>query len=261
MVDKQREKDIRKARIKKGVTILKFILLLGIVIGLPLYIFLCHGDWIATMRDLDKVRELMAEYKTESVFIYLGAQILQIIISVIPGQALQIAGGFMFGFFLSLLLSLVGACIGTVITYYLGDILGRDFMHLFFDEKTLNRYIDHLNSKKAATIVFLIYLIPGIPKDVVSYAAGASEIKLKPFLLLSLVGRLPGMMGSLLIGKQIYHGSYTGAIVIAIIAAVAFVVGILTRKRLMKWFDKAYDKIYEVDKEEETEKEEEKTEE
>jgi uncharacterized membrane protein YhiD involved in acid resistance len=72
-------------------------------------------------------------------------------------------------------------------------------------------------------------------------------MKLRPFLMLSLVGRLPGMIASLLIGKQIFEGDYHIAIIIAAIAAVAFILGLIFRKRLMEKFDKVYTKIYAYD--------------
>lgn len=242
------EKAARRAKLKKLFTILKLAALLLIIIAVPLYILLCHRDWLDTMRDLDQIRLIISQYKgIEAAFVYLAAQIIQIIISVIPGQALQIAAGFMFGFLIALGLSIVGAVIGTIITYYLGKVLGRDAMHLIFGEEQINKYVEQMNSRRAAAIVFLIYLIPGIPKDVVSYAAGISSMRLRPFLLLSLTGRLPGMIASLLIGKQIFEGDYRAAIIVAVIASVAFILGVVFRKRLMAWFDKTYTRIYAYD--------------
>lgn len=241
-------KENRKAKLKKYLTIAKFSLLVLIIIAVPLYLFLCHRDWLLMMKDLNLVRALIDNYKgPEAVFVYFCAQVIQIIISVIPGQALQIAAGFMFGFPLAFLVSVIGAVIGTVITYYLGKVLGKDAMHLLFGEETINNYVARMNSRRAAAIVFLIYLIPGIPKDVVSYAAGVSSMKLRPFLFLSLAGRLPGMIGSLLIGRQVYTGDYHIAIIIGIVAVVAFTLGVIFRKRLMDWFDKAYVRIYAAD--------------
>lgn len=240
--------DAHRAKLKKLFTVLKLLALLLIIVAVPVYILVFHQDWLAVMSDLDQMRALIAQYKgIEAAFIYVAAQIIQIIISVIPGQALQIAAGFMFGFPIALGLSVIGAIVGTVITYYLGKVLGRDAMHLIFGEEQISRYVAQMNSRKAAAIVFLIYLIPGIPKDVVSYAAGVSSMKLRPFLLLSLVGRLPGMIASLLIGKQIFDGDYHVAIIIAVIATVLFILGLVFRKRLMAWFDKAYTKIYAYD--------------
>ena len=127
------KKAARRAKLKKLFTILKFVTLILIIAAVPVYILVFHQDWIAQMQDLDQVRRAIADYNgLEAPFIYIGAQIIQIIISVIPGQALQIAAGFMFGFPVALGLSVIGAALGTVITYYLGKVLGRDAMHLLF---------------------------------------------------------------------------------------------------------------------------------
>ena len=165
-------------------SILKLLLLAAIVAGIPLYIYLVHGDWLRRFEDVQEVVAFLEQYETESIPIYLGMQVLQIVISVLPGQVFQIAAGYMYPFWLALLLALTGAVIGTAITFGLAKLLGQDFLHLFFGEEKISYYIERLNSKRAYTLVFLIYLIPGIPKDVVSYAAGASEMRFKPFLIL-----------------------------------------------------------------------------
>ena len=242
-MDKHRKDKIHK-RIKVISTILKFALLLLIIIGLPLYIYFFEPQLIDSMSSMENVNALFEHYHAESIIVYIGAQILQIIICVIPGQWLQFAAGYMYGFWLGFLYSIIGAAIGSVVTYYLAKLLGRDAMHLIFGEARINEFIHKLNSKKAIVIVFLIFLIPGVPKDLCNYAAGISEMKLKPFLTVSLVGRSPGMMGSLLIGRQIEAGNYTGAIVVAAVAVVLCVVGIIMRKRLTGWMDKAYDRLY-----------------
>ena len=107
----------------------------------------------------------------------------------------------------------------------------------------MSYYIERLNSKKMYAIVFFLYLIPGIPKDMVSYAAGVSEIKFKPFLIISALGRLPGMIGCLLMGYMIMEENYTGAIVIGFFAVAAFCVCIALRKKIQVLLDRFYEKI------------------
>ena len=146
----------------------------------------------------------------------------------------------MYGFWLGYLFSLAGAFLGTIITYYVAKILGHDAMHLIFGEEKIQKMLVNLNSKKAVVLVFLIFLIPGVPKDLCNYVAGLSEMKLKPFLVVSLIGRSPGMMGSLLIGRQIYSGGYVSAAVIAAIAIVLCILGVVFRKKLTILLDKFY---------------------
>lgn len=231
-------------KIKLFSTVLKFGLLLFILVGLPLYIYFYQPQVIDNMSSLENVNAFFSQYKTQSIFVYIGAQIAQIVICVIPGQWLQFAAGYMYGFWMGFLFSLIGAALGSVITYYLAKLLGRDAMHMIFGEAKINEFIHKLNSKKAIIVVFLIFLIPGVPKDLCNYAAGISEMKLKPFLIVSLVGRSPGMMGSLLIGRQIQAGDYTGAIIIAVIAVILCVLGVIMRKQLTKWLDAAYNRLY-----------------
>lgn len=237
------KKDKLRKRYKTISAILKLLLLLFILIGLPLYIYFCQHQIIEQFSSIEKIEAFFAEYKTQSIFYYLALQIIQVVICVIPGQGLQFAAGYMYGFWMGYVWSLVGAFIGTVISYYLAKILGHDAMHMIFGEERIKELLIAFNSKKAMVLVFLFYLIPGLPKDLCSYVAGLSEMKLKAFLIISLVGRSPAMMGSLLIGRLVDIGGYTGAIVIAAIAVILFSAGVILRKRVLVWIDIAYDKL------------------
>ncbi len=230
--------------IRLTLTILKFSIFVLIIVGIPLYLFFFHWDWIQQFQSVEEVGAFFSQYKTLSVFLYIGTQILQIIISVIPGQGLQFAAGAFYGFWLGYFFSIIGAVLGTVGAYYLAKLLGRDAIHLFFGEEKIQRFIHRINSKRGVLIIFLIYLVPGAPKDLCNYAAGLSEMKLKPFLIISLVGRSPGMMMSLLIGKKLIDGGYTVAIIVASVALVLFIVGLIFRKKIMGISDRAYEKLH-----------------
>jgi uncharacterized membrane protein YdjX (TVP38/TMEM64 family) len=91
--------------------------------------------------------------------------------------------------------------------------------------------------------LFVIFLIPGIPKDIFTYAAGVSEVRIRSFLLLSLIGRTPAMMGSIMMGSMFYNGSYFGLIALGIAAVILFIAGILNRDELMRWTDRAYSRM------------------
>lgn len=241
-MDDERKKRLRK-KVKIVSAILKLALFMVILIGIPVYIYFFHRDLINEFSSLENVQNFFAQYKTESIFVYIIAQILQIVICIIPGQWLQFAAGYMYGFWLGYLFSVIGAAIGSIITYYIAKVLGHDAMHLIFGEKRIKEMVEKLNSKKAIIIIFLIFLVPGVPKDMCNYVAGLSEVKLKPFLIVSLIGRSPGMMGSLLIGRQIGTGGYVSAGVIAAVAVLMFVLCIIFRKRLADLLNRGYDRL------------------
>jgi len=237
------KKDRIQKRIKLISVMLKFSLLLVIVVGAPLYIWFFHQDMIRQFSDIDDVKELFAQYKTAGIFVYIGLQMLQIIISLIPGQALQFAAGLLYGFWAGLLISLVGAVAGTMVTYYLAKLLGQEALHVLFGKRNIEENLKKINSKKGYILVFLIYLIPGVPKDLCSYAAGLSNMKLSAFLILSTAGRTPGMMGSLLIGREVGEGDYTSVVIIGVVAVVLFVLGIIYHSKLTNYIDRAYDRL------------------
>ncbi len=244
-----RTKDEVKDNLKKAkktkvlLSVLKLTLLLIIVIAIPAYVIFFHRDFLLQFRSFDDVLAFLQHYHTESIFIYIGIQVLQIIISVIPGQAFQFAAGYLYGFIPGLIFSCIGAVLGTSISFYLAKMLGKDAVHLFFGEERMAYFLERLNSKRAYTIVFLLYVIPGLPKDVVSYAAGVSEMKFKAFLILSLLGRIPGMAGSLLIGAFYMKQHYIGMAIVGVIAVAAFCICIAYRKKINKYLDRFYDKI------------------
>ena len=214
----------------------KSALLLLIVIGVPLYLYFFKLDWLKGFKDIESIVAFLNQYKSQSILIYIVFQVVQIVISVIPGQVFQMAAGYLFGFWAALLYA-------TGVSFLLAKLLGRDFLHIFFGEEKMSYYIARLNSKQAYTIVFFLYLIPGLPKDMVSYAAGASEMRFKPFLLLSAVGRLPGMIGCLLMGTMVENENYSGVAVVAVLAVVACGLCLIFRKKINAWLDKIYEKI------------------
>lgn len=240
---KAEKKETLRTRVKFISVVLKFSLLLAILVGLPLYVWFFHQDLLRQFSDIDEVKIFFTQYQTASILVYIGLQMFQIIISLIPGQALQFAAGLLYGFWAGLLISLIGAIAGTVVTYYLSKFLGKDALHVLFGKRHIDEYLEKINSKRGFILVFLIYLIPGVPKDLCSYAAGLSNMKLKPFLILSTAGRTPGIMGSLLIGTQLGEGNYTFVIVIGIIAAVLFLLGIIYHAKLTVILDKLYEKL------------------
>lgn len=240
-----KRKEKGRERWRKWISILKLVLLTAIIIIVPLYVYFFQRDLISEFRNYEEIVRKLRGYGIWSVFIYMLAQTVQIVISVLPGQVFQFAAGAVFGFLPGLLISIAGAAIGATVTYYLARFLGRDTMHLLFGEERVQHYVERLNSERAYVIVFLIYLIPGLPKDLVCYVAGVSEMKYKAFLLLSTVGRIPGMCGSLLFGHMFIQENYTGMVVVGVVVVVILILCLIFREKLRSLVDRAYKKLSE----------------
>lgn len=146
-----------KEKLKKLIIWLKF----GLLIAIVAVVSACSDISIITslitiLDSLEKINMFLARHKIESIFVYLGLQVAQIVICILPGQVLQFAGGYVFHFGIGFLLTMIGATIGTIMTFYIARILGKDAMYLIFGEKKLNNYIEKLNSKRALLFILVI---------------------------------------------------------------------------------------------------------
>ena len=232
-----------RAIVKTVLSVLKLAILAGITIGLPVYILMLHPELIDRFKTLDGVNAFLAEYETASIFAYIGVQIIQIVISIIPGQFIPIAGGYAYGFWFGYFFSIVGIAAGTAMAFGLARVLGRDAMHLLFGEEKVTKFVNHLNSKKAFAVLVVIYAIPGLPKDIVTYAAGVSEFGFRPFMLLSLIARTPALMCTIMIGSMLNKGSYLGIIILGISVILLCIILFLKRNQMVHYVDTLYQKL------------------
>lgn len=237
------QKEKRKRQFQMFFSIAKLTILLIIALGIPVVIYLWFPEVLNRFKTLEEINAFLSQYHTSSIFIYIGLQIIQIIICIIPGQMLQFASGYAYYFWIGFFLSIVGIALGTAITFYLARILGKNAMHILFGEKRINHFIEMLNSKRAYMVIFILYLIPGFPKDLITYAAGVSEIKLKPYLILSLVGRTPALMVSIMLGAMTRTGSYTNVILLCVAVAFLSLVCFINRKKFIGITDVIYDRL------------------
>ncbi|MDD2217749.1 MAG: VTT domain-containing protein [Eubacteriales bacterium] len=228
---------------QRFIAVIKLLLLFAIIVGIPVIIYLNYYTIIEDFGSLEKLNELLSAYKTEGILVYLVLQVLQIIICILPGQVLQFAAGYAFGFPLGIILTLIGAAIGTLITFYISRILGKKSMYLIFGEKKFEKYVNKLNSKRAFVLIFIIYLIPGLPKDLFAYAIGVSEMRFKPFLLISMTGRTPAMAMSVMLGSMTLTENYTGVIILSLVAVTLCILGVFNYKKMHEWIDNLYVKL------------------
>ena len=222
---------------KRKLAYLKLALLLFIIIGLPVILFFTCRDTLFNKEWLANLPEFIMQYKGSAAAVLTGMQILQVIICIIPGQPIQLAASYLFGVLKGYLISIGGAVIGAFTAFYIAKVLGKDALETIFGEDKVNDYHRKLNSGKGLTAVLLIYLIPGIPKDLVAYVAGISDMRLRPFLIVSTIGRSPGMLGSLLTGYFISRRNYAAIGILAAVTAVILIICFIRRKQLVAMLD------------------------
>ena len=222
---------------KKILALSKLILLVIIVAGIPAFLYLKYGAELFSKDSAVHVVDYLKANSSIAALLIICIQIVQVVICFLPGQPVQFAASYMFGVMRGFAFSITGAVIGTVISFYLAKLLGNDAMNLFFGEEKVRDYKKKLDSGRGLLLAFLIYLIPGIPKDLVSYVAGISDMRFRPFLLVATVGRIPGMLGSLMLGHFFGRQDYRAMIIIAVIVAVMLLICYIKRDALIGFLD------------------------
>lgn len=187
----------------------------------------------------ERFSEFLASYGAVSALIYIAIQVTQVVIAVIPGEIIQIGGGFVFGTALGTLYSVIGIFLGTLIVFYTTRLLGFSLVKTFIPQNKIQKFDFLINNPKSEIAMFILFLIPGIPKDTLVYIAGLTPIKPLNFLLICMIGRFPGLLGSAYIGANLQQKHYLLVTIISAIALVLFVVGIIVK-------DKVINKIHHV---------------
>ncbi|WP_026886958.1 TVP38/TMEM64 family protein [Clostridium beijerinckii] len=188
---------------------------------------------------LDKFRNYIISTGKFGSFLFIFFQMLQTVIAPIPGEVIQVAGGYIYGVTIGLIYTTLGMLFGAVIAFYFTRLIGGAFIEKLIKKNTSQWILDLTNSKKFAITLFIFFIIPGLPKDFLIYVAGLTPIKPLKFFGILLVSRFPWLLASVAIGSNIHYGNYISTIVISIIAVTLFVLGIIYKDKLINKFSQA----------------------
>lgn len=220
----------------------KFVVLLILIIGIPLYLYFFQRDLLHSMRSMKDAKEFLLAQGNSAIIAYLAIQILQVIISIIPGNILQMAAGYIFGFRIGFLTSVIGVTIGSMITFHLGRFLGQDAMKMMFGEARFSKFMEKCNSKRGFIILFILNLIPGGPKDLLCYVAGVSNMRFSVFITVVMAARIPALCASILFGKFVDAENYTGVVIMVVVVAVFMFLIYFKRENLDRKLNYLYEK-------------------
>jgi uncharacterized membrane protein YdjX (TVP38/TMEM64 family) len=166
--------------------------------------------------------------------IFVGMVVLQVLVAFIPGEPIELAAGYAFGFMEGSLLTLAGFLIGSLLVFVLVRRFGVKLVEVFFSADKIREFSFLKNPKETKIIAFLLMLIPGTPKDFLSYFAGLTQLTLRQWLLIVAVGRLPSLITSTATGALAGEENYILSIVMLGITALLTLIGILYYRRIAK---------------------------
>ncbi len=189
---------------------------------------------VAFVSEPEKFRLWVDSHGIWSRFAFVGMMMFQVVVAVIPGEPLEIGAGYAFGAMEGTLLCLIGMTIGGIIVFGLVRSLGIKMVSVFFSIEKIRSMKFLQNTKRLKTVAFLVFLLPGTPKDLLSYFAGITEIKWSYWVLLTSIVRMPSVITSTLGGDALGGKEYLLAVVVFSVTLVLSLGGLLLYNRISK---------------------------
>lgn len=180
------------------------------------------------------LKQTLREWGILAPIFFILLQALQVVVSPVPGEATGFLGGFLFGVWGGFIYSSIGLTLGSVWAFAIGRWLGARFVRNIVSKETWDR-MGFIVEAEGAILCFIIYLIPGLPKDIVCYLFGISPMPLWVFALVSGLGRMPGTWILSSQGAHTATGHYVQAILITAIAVAVALPLYYYRHRIVAW--------------------------
>src|SRR6266478_3370019 len=187
--------------------------------------------------DNQYMKDKLVEWGAAAPIIFIAIQALQVVIAPIPGEVTGILGGFVFGQWLGLVYSTIGLTIGSLASFALGRWLGDAYVRNLVSEETWNK-LGFIVEAEGTILCFIIYLIPGLPKDIICYLFGLSPMPFWVFAVVSTLGRIPGTWVLSAQGAKTATGHYIEVLLLTAIVAALAVPLYYARHRIVKWFER-----------------------
>ncbi len=219
---------MRDAKARKIISVVSLL----VVVALALLATWLVGSWLTSF-SREGFREYIRSFGPFSWLVLLLLQVLQVFVALIPGEVLETAAGYAFGPVFGTAICYVGVAIGSTVIFSLVRSFGVRFAELFIPRERINslRFIN--TDKKRNNLIFLLFLIPGTPKDLITYFVGLTDIKLGSFLIISLIARLPSVISSTIGGHLLGEKDYLAAVLLYAATGAVSIVGLIIYNKIL----------------------------
>lgn len=206
----------------------------GLVLGGIVYLLYAYG-LIDYFTDRQRLVNFINKHRAYAAFIFIGFQTLQVIAAPVPGEVTGFVGGVFFGAGWGILYSTIGLTLGSWIAFVLARLAGRPLVQMVVNPDTIKRY-DYVMKHKGLFLAFLMFLIPGFPKDILCYLLGLGHMSQRHFLLVSTSGRLLGTT-LLTLGGALFRYRHYGALFMLVGISIFFILlTMVYRETIERWF-------------------------
>ena len=207
------------------VVFIVFCALTGWLVGVPMVEF---------ANDPERFREWVDASGIWGRVLFVGMVVLQVVVAFIPGEPVELAAGYAFGFWEGSALTMAGFLLGSWLVFALVRKFGVKLVEVFFHKNKIAELRFLQNPRKAKIIAFLLMLIPGTPKDFLSYFAGLTPLTLSQWLRIVALARIPSLVTSSLTGAAAGEENYILSGVMLAVTLIISISGILYYRHICK---------------------------
>ncbi len=206
-------------------------LFLSLIVACAVYAFI-HYDLLVLFLHRRRAIALIRSFHPYDAFAFIILQIMQVIVAPLPGEISGIIGGYLYGPFLGTIYSTIGLTLGSLLAFAISRRFGLPLVERVVKREFIRKY-DYLMEHQGSFVSFLLFLIPGFPKDGLCYILGMSHMRTRTFLLISTTGRLLGTILLTVSGSYARNDQYFTVLILAAVSCIAILTGILYREKFL----------------------------
>ena len=226
--DSENKRYLRRRKWFGAITLLLFAV---VIVLLTLFFVKVLSPY---MSSTEQLQAFLESYGWKGRFILLGLQVAQVLIALIPGEVIEVGAGYAYGAVEGALICLVGVAAASSLVFLLVKKWGAPLVELFISREKIQE-LRFINSEsKLKRLVFLLFLIPGTPKDILNYLAGLTPMKVSTFVVITTLARIPSVISSTITGHFAQDGNLAAAILTYGVTAVISGVCILWYRKISK---------------------------
>ncbi|MBR5424548.1 MAG: TVP38/TMEM64 family protein [Clostridia bacterium] len=220
---------------KKKTILLRVLIIAALlaVAGACVYMYLHFGkSAIELVKDTERFRAWIDGFGVWGVIVFVAIRVVQTVFKFIPTEPIEIGAGLVWGWFGGFALCLLGNIIGSVIILFMTRRIGTRILHVFRLENKLQSMRFLQDREKRNRLLFIFYLVPGTPKDTMTYFVGLTDINWTEFLILSSIARIPAIVSSTICGDFLGANNFKVAAIVFIVSALLSIPGGILYKKI-----------------------------
>lgn len=220
---------------KKKTIILRVLVIAAMlaIAGACVYMYLRFGkSAIELIKDTERFRAWIDGFGVPGVIVFVAIRVLQTVVKFIPTEPIEIAAGLVWGWFGGLMLCLLGNIIGSVVILIMTRRIGTRILRLFRLENKLQSMRFLQDREKRNRILFIFYLVPGTPKDSMTYFAGLTDMNMTEFMIISSIARIPAIVSSTICGAYLGANNFKVAAIVFAVTALLSIPGAMVYKKI-----------------------------